>query len=496
MIELITQVKNEKILENAVKRYREKRIILPTFAQQRNPQELVPQKIKDELKNIGLWDLHPLNLFRITWHNEPKEFGGTYGPVNYIELPKEITGVDARIVLMVGKWFPTGAHKVGAAYGCLVPRLVTGEFDPTYHKAVWPSTGNYCRGGAFDSKLMDVHAIAILPEEMSRERFEWLKDYVQAEVIATPGCESNVKEIYDKVWELRRTCKECVIFNQFDEFGNAVWHYNITGPAADEVFKRTGGENLFAFVSATGSAGTIATGDYLKKFYPNMKIVASEAKQCPTLYMNGFGGHRIEGIGDKHVPWIHNTKNTDAVTAIDDEDTMRLLRLFNEPEGHAYLKSAGVPQEVIDQLPLLGISSIGNLLSAIKTAKYYELTSDDVIVTVATDSSDMYKSRVEELREARGEYTQLQAAKDMEKCLMGQETDYFKELNYVDRKAIHNLKYYTWIEQQAKELEDLNQLWYDRKIWDQIHDQVERWDELIMEFNDRTGLLKEMGIKQ
>ncbi len=497
MIELITEIKDEKTLQNAIERYKEKKILLPTFAQQRDPIHLVPQQIKERLKNIGLWDLHPLNLFRITWHNEPKEFGGLYGPVNYLELPKELTGVDARIVLMIGKWFPTGAHKVGAAYGCLVPRLVTGQFDPTYHKAVWPSTGNYCRGGAFDSKLMDVHAIAILPEEMSRERFEWLRDYVQAEVIATPGCESNVKEIYDKVWELRETCKECVIFNQFDEFGNAVWHFTITGPAAVEVFDMVKDEdsNLFAFVSATGSAGTIATGDYLRTKFPLIKVVASEALQCPTLYMNGFGGHRIEGIGDKHVPWIHNVKNTDAVTAIDDNDTIRLMRLFNEPEGQKFLISEGVPEEIVRQLPLLGISSIANMLSAVKTAKYFELTSDDVIITVATDSMELYQSRLQEQRELNGEYSMLQAAKDFEHSLLGQTTDFYKELNYRGRKAIHNLKYYTWIEQQKKELEDLNQLWYDRHIWPKIFNQAKRWDELIHEFNERTGMYKYYGIK-
>ncbi len=498
MIELITQVKDEKILENAVQRYKERKILLPTFAQLKDPINLVPQPIKDSLKNIGLWDLHPLNLFRITWHNEPKEFGGTYGPVNYLEIPKELSGVNARIVMLIGKWFPTGAHKVGAAYGCLVPRLVTGQFDPTYHKAVWPSTGNYCRGGAFDSKIMGVHAIAILPEEMSRERFEWLRDYVQAEVIATPGCESNVKEIYDKVWELRETCKECVIFNQFDEFGNAVWHYTITGPAAEEVFNtlKKDNSNLAAFVSATGSAGTIATGDYLRSKFPFIKVVASEALQCPTLYMNGFGGHRIEGIGDKHVPWIHNVKNTDVVTAIDDEDTIRLMRLFNEPEGQKFLIEQGVPQDTVNNLHLLGISSIANLLSSIKVAKYFELTEDDIIITVATDSMDLYQSRLAEQREEKGEYTYIQAAKDFEKALVGQQTDYLKELNYQSRKAIHNLKYYTWIEQQKKELEDLNQLWYDRNIWKQIFSQTQRWDELIDEFNRRTGMYEYYGIKK
>ncbi len=493
MIKPITEITNEKALENAIKRYQEKGIILPTFAQQKNP-DLIPDKIKDKLKNIGLWDFNPLNLFRITWKNEPKEFGGLYGNPNYIELPKELTGVDARIVLMVGKWFPTGAHKVGAAYGCLAPRVTTGEFDPTFHKAVWPSTGNYCRGGAFDSKIMDTEAIAILPEEMSRERFEWLRDEAKSTVIATHGSESNVKEIYDKCWELRRTRDDVVIFNQFDEFGNSAWHYNITGNAIEEVFNLVKGKNsqLAAYVSATGSAGTIAAGDYLRTIHPLTKVVASEALQCPTILRNGFGAHRIEGIGDKHIPWIHNVKNTDAVTAIDDEDTMRLLRLFNEDEGKKYLKAQGVGDEFIQLLPLLGISGIGNLLSAIKTAKYYEMTSDDIILSIATDSSEMYLSRIEELKAERGEYTEIQAAKDFEKCMLGQQIDNMRELNYQDRRAIHNLKYFTWVEQQAKEVEDLEQLWYDREIWPTMFNQIHRWDELINEFNERTGVLKKL----
>jgi cysteine synthase len=491
MIPIIDKVTNEKALQNAVDRFKERKIILPTFEQQRNP-DLVPEKIKDQLKNIGLWEINPLNLFRITWKNEPKEKGGLYGNVNHIELPKEITGVDARIVLLIGKWFPTGAHKVGAAYGCLAPRITTGEFDPTYHKAVWPSTGNYCRGGAFDSKLMGTESVAILPEEMSKERFTWLRDVIGSEVIATPGCESNVKEIYDKCWEIKRTREDCIVFNQFDEFGNAAWHYNTTGKAIEEVYNlvKSDKSNLAAYISATGSAGTIAGGDYLRTIAPHVKVVASEALQCPTLLMNGFGGHRIEGIGDKHVPWVHNVKNTDVVTAIDDEDCMRILRLFNTKEGHAYLKSVGVNQNVIDNLHLIGISGISNMLSSIKAAKYYEMTEDDVVITIATDSADMYQSRIEELNAEHGVYNDIQAVKDYEKCILGSTTDYMKELNYYDRKAIHNLKYFTWVEQQEKDVEDLNLLWNDREIWNKQFNQLNRWDELINEFNERTGLLK------
>ncbi len=400
----------------------------------------------------------------------------------------------ARMVLLIGKWFPTGAHKVGAAYGCLAPRIITGGFDPSYHKAVWPSTGNYCRGGAFDSKLMGTESVAILPEEMSSERFTWLHDEIGSEVIATPGCESNVKEIYDKCWEIRGSRPECVIFNQFDEFGNSTWHYNITGQAIEEVYARvkSGKSRLAAYVSATGSAGTIAAGDYLRRLVPDIRVVASEALQCPTLLMNGFGGHRIEGIGDKHVPWIHNVRNTDVVTAIDDEDCMRLLRLFNETKGGEYLSFLGLQEEVIRDLPLIGISGISNLLSAIKTARYFELTEDDVIITIATDSAEMYRSRIDELRGARGEYDTLQAVRDFEQCLMGTRCDNMKELSYLDRKAIHNLKYYTWVEQQGKDVEELNQLWHDREIWDTMFRQTDRWDELINEFNERTGLLRDI----
>ena len=494
MIQLIETIVNKDIRRKAVVQLRDQGIILPTFKQMRDP-DAVPDIIKSKLKQIGLWDKHPLNLFRITWKNEPKENGGLFGPVNHLELPKSLTGVNARIVLIIGRWFPTGAHKVGAAYGCLAPQIITGRFDPSYHRAVWPSTGNYCRGGAFDSYLMGCTAVAILPEEMSLERFAWLED-IGAEIIKTPGSESNVKEIYDACWDIRKNRKDCIIFNQFDEFGNPCWHYSVTGPAIQEVFESigSGSSSLSAFISATGSAGTIAAGDYLRTIHPRIVVVASEALQCPTLLMNGFGAHRIEGIGDKHVPWVHNIRNTDAVAAIDDEYCMRILRLFNEPKGKALMIQEGVPESIVNQLELLGISGISNTLAAIKTAKHYEMTDKDIVVTVATDSADMYRSRIKELADERGEYTTLNAAKDMEKCLMGLTNDHFKELTYYDRKAIHNLKYFTWVEQQQKSIEDLNQLWEDRTIWQKIFSQTETWDALIDEFNTETKVLKKMKV--
>jgi len=474
--------------KRAIKRVQEKNIIIPTYAQMRDPSR-IPDKIKQELSGIGLWDVNPRNLFRITWHNTPKAQGGGFDGVNYIELPSALTGTEARIVVLVGKWFPTGAHKVGAAFSCLVPRLVTGQFDPSSQKAVWPSTGNYCRGGAYDSALLGCESIAILPEGMSKERFEWLAK-IAGETIKTPGSESNVKEIFDKCWELRKSGQDLMIFNQFDEFGNYLWHYEITGHAMEEVLHQIMGpkDEYRGMASATGSAGTIGSGDYLKQRFPSSKIVASEALQCPTLLQNGFGSHRIEGIGDKHVPWIHNVKNTDIIVAIDDNAVVRLSRLFNEPAGRTYLTKYGIPEKIVSNMDLLGFSGISNVLSAIKMAKYYELGGHDIILTILTDSMELYESRLLEMRQELGEYTETQAAADFARYLLGESTDHMIELSYADRKRVHNLKYFTWVEQQGKTFGEIQAQWYDSKYWMDVQNQIPEIDTLIEEFNADAGI--------
>jgi hypothetical protein len=435
---------DETQLARTVQRAQERGIVIPTFRQQVDP-SLIPDAIRVKLKDIGLWEFASLNLFRITWKNEPLAKGGGFNGVNYMELPPSLTGVPARIISLVGKWFPTGSHKVGATFGCLVPRLVTGQFDPTYQKAVWPSTGNYCRGGAYDATL-------------------------------------------------KETREDIVIFNQFDEFGNHLWHYEVTGHAMEEVLEQElGPRDIYrGVVLTTGSAGTIGCGDYLKELFPASKVVASEALQCPTLLLNGYGGHRIEGIGDKHVPWIHNVRNTDMVMAIDDEACMSLVRLFNEPAGHAYLVKQGVPEELVQNLDLLGISSIANVLSAIKFAKWHELGEHDVVLTVFTDSMELYQSRLNEMRETHGEYTGLDAAADYNRYLLGCSTEYVEELGYWDRRRIHNLKYFTWVEQQGKTYEEIMAQWYEPNYWTGIHAQVEEIDALIEDFNERVGLQSEL----
>jgi cysteine synthase len=491
VFKLIDLTVNEKQLKENVKLAKERNIIMPSFAEMKDPNK-IPNGVKEKLKATGLWDIDPINLFRITWKNEMKDKGGLYNDLpNYIEIPKEITGIKARVFALVGKYFPIGAHKVGASYACLVPRLVTGQFNPKFHQAVWPSTGNYCRGGAYNSKLLGCKSIAILPENMSNERFEWLNK-IADEVIPTYGCESNVKEIYDKTWELRRTRDNVMIFNQFGELGNHLWHYEITGNAMLDVIKHElkPHEKVAGVCLTSGSAGTLASGDFIKDNYPSAKLAVGEAIQCPTLTYNGFGDHRIEGIGDKHVPWIHNVRNTDVVMAIDDNDAMALFRLVNEPAGQEYLASIGVNKEIIEKLPFIGISGAANIIMCIKFAKYYELTENDSLFTVLTDSSEMYQSRLKEMDQNLGKYNKVKAEVDHAKSCIGMNTEHLEELSYRSKKRIHNLKYYTWVEQQMYDVNELNAQWYDYdNYWGRLHNMGPEIDNLIKQFNDMTGLL-------
>lgn len=479
----------DRILENTVRRCRERNIIIPTYAEMAFP-DTIPAEFSNELKNIGLWDLHPRNLFRLTWKNEPKTFGGGFNSVNYLEFPEDLTGVAARIFLLLGKYFPTGSHKVGATFGPLVEKLVKGEFDPTCQKALWPSTGNYCRGGAYDSYLLACPAVAVLPEGMSAERFEWLRK-MGAEIHATPGSESNVKEVYDKSFALKQEFPdEIVVLNQFEEFGNPIWHYVCTGPAIEEVFlkERTGNQQLAGLFLTQGSAGTLGSADYLRNNFSTLKVGAGEALQCPTILNNGYGEHRIEGIGDKHIPWILNVKNIDLAAGIDDSHCLRLMRLFNEEAGTDYLRTKKIPKGLIERLELLGISSIANLLGCIKMAKYYELGKNDIIFSVATDSMELYQSRLMGLRQAEKKYTELQAGIDFASCIEEQSVDFIQELTYPDKKRIHNLKYFTWVEQLGKNVTELDQQWTDETYWAKKYNSYKEWDLLIQEFNQKTGL--------
>ncbi|MDE6455673.1 MAG: pyridoxal-5-phosphate-dependent protein subunit beta, partial [Dysosmobacter sp.] len=300
---------------------------------------------------------------------------------------------------------------------------------------------------------------------------------------------------FDKPNELKLD-PQYMIFKQFEEMGNPLWHYNVTGTALADVFEavKRPGDRFAAAAFTSGSAGTMSAGDLLKERYPRLKLGVGEALQCPTILNNGFGGHRIEGIGDKHIPWIHNVRNTDIAIAIDDEDSQRLLRLFNTPEGRDYLlNTLRLDPALVERLAWLGISGIANVLCCIKMAKYYEFTSRDVVGTVLTDSAVMYGSRIQELNDQFGAYTPEEARLDHQLHMLGLKTDSLLELTYAERKRVHHLKYYTWVEQQGKDMQDLNALWYDTEgTWDAVHAQARDLDELINAFNEESGVLKNL----
>jgi cysteine synthase A len=479
--------------ERTIRRFREVGVVLPTFAQLADP-ETIPAAARERLAAVDPDAPDARNLFRVHWHNAADRRGTVPVP-EHLVLPSALTGVEARIVIALGDRFPMiAAHKVLAAYACLVPRLVDGEFDPTVQRAIWPSTGNYCRGGVAISRILGCRGVAVLPEGMSRERFAWLERWVAdpADIIRTPGTESNVKEIYDACALLARD-PENVILNQFSEYGNHLVHYLVTGRALDRVFEAMAaaepGLRLAAFVSATGSAGTIGAGDWLKDRHGTM-IAAVEALECPTMLRNGFGEHNIQGIGDKHIPLIHNVMNTDLVVDVSDRATDRLLVLFNTDAGRAYLAGRrGVPAAIIEALPALGISSICNILAAIKTAKQLGLGPDDVVATVATDGADLYLTERDKVlaRDFAGGFDEAAAAETFGRYVLGAGTDDLLELTPAERERVFNLGYYTWVEQQGVSFDDF----VARRVqafWRGLRERVPAWDEAIVEMNARAGV--------
>ena len=485
-------VVNRDVYERTNRAFAAAGLVLPTFAELADPSS-IPQEVRQRLAAVDPDAPHPLNLFRVHWHNA-SDRRGSAGVPDHVVLPPTLTGVAAPIVVVLGDRFPMiHAHKVLAAYGCLAPRLVTGQFDPTLHKAVWPSTGNYCRGGVAISRIMGCRGVAVLPEGMSAERFHWLERWVtdQGDIIRTPGTESNVKEIYDKCNELEADPQN-VIFNQFCEFGNYLVHYLCTGQALSRVVSAMRGDrpgvDAAAFVSATGSAGTLAAGDYLKEHH-GARIVAVEALECPTLLYNGFGEHNIQGIGDKHVPLIHNVMNTDVVVGVSEHATDGIGVLFNTPEGRAYLASRRqVPADIVDALGAIGLSGICNIVAAIKVAKYYGFDEQQAVVTIATDGAAMYRSENEKAlaRDFPAGFDQVNAGEVFAQYLAGAVTDHVQELSSRDRDRIFNLGYYTWVEQQGVALKDFDAR-RQQAFWRNLRGLLPVWDEMITEFNARSA---------
>jgi cysteine synthase len=489
-----TRVEDAKVRERALALLKANGVRLPTFAELARPDRTL-KGAREALGKIGADAPDPRNLQRVHWFNDLKRTGLVTTPV-HIELPPALTGVEARIVVVLGALFPLiETHKVLAAYACLAPRLVAGRFDPSRQRAVWPSTGNYCRGGIAISRILGCRGVAVLPAGMSQERFDWLARWVRTpeDIVRTPGTESNVKEIYDKCAELARDATNEIV-NQFSEFGNYLAHWRCTGPALEKVFEtlrqRSPDLRLAGFVSASGSAGTLAAGDYLKDRL-GTSIAVVEAIECPTLLMNGYGEHNIQGIGDKHVPLIHNVMNTDLVIGVSDQATDGLNAVFNTDIGRDYLvRRLGVPPELTGSLGYFGLSSIANVLGAIKMAKHCRLGPTDMIITVATDGHAMYASELARYlsrRHNRGELMPETAAEVVGQHLIGAGTEYVLDASPRERQRMFNLGYFTWVEQQGIALADFASR-RSQRFWRDLHDLVPQWDEMIEAFNRDSGV--------
>ena len=489
-----TGVEDTKVRTRALALLRDNGVRLPSFAELAQPDRMA-REVRVRLASVGPDAPHPLNLQRVHWFNDLARTGRMTTPV-HIELPPALTGVEARIVVLVGALFPMiAAHKVLAAYACLAPRLVSGRFDPTRQRAVWPSTGNYCRGGVAISRILGCRGVAVLPAGMSQERFDWLGRWVREpeDIVRTPGTESNVKEIYDKCAELERDGANEIV-NQFSEFGNYLAHWRCTGPALKAVFEALRAASphlrLAGYVAASGSAGTLAAGDYLKDQL-GTRIAVVEAVECPTLLMNGYGEHNIQGIGDKHVPLIHNVMNTDLVIGVSDQATDGLNAVFNTDAGREHLvRRLGVEPQITHALAYFGLSSIANVLGAIKMARHCRLGPTDVILTVATDGHAMYASelaRYLQRRHNRAELMLETAAEIVGQHLLGAGSEYVLDATERERQRIFNLGYFTWVEQQGIALAD-----FDRRrsveFWRGLHDLVPQWDAMIEAFNRDNGM--------
>lgn len=488
------EVEEADVRRRVVSLLREKSIVLPTFAQLSKPDQ-IPPHVRSRLAKVDPDAPNPDNLFRVHWFNDLTRIGQAKVPA-HILLPESLTGVPAKIAVALGAVFPMiAAHKVLAAYSCLVPRLVSGRFDPHRQLAIWPSTGNYCRGGVAISRILGCRGVAVLPEGMSRERFAWLSRWVAdpADIVRTPGTESNVKEIYDACDELARDPSHEIV-NQFSEFGNYLGHYACTGPALEAIFESVerGGRPLrpFAFLAASGSSGTLGAGDYLKERLGS-KIAAVEPVECPTLLYNGFGEHNIQGIGDKHVPLIHNVMNTDFIIAVSDKATDGLNAVFNTDCGKAYLaERRQLPADLLASLKFFGFSGICNILAAIKLAKYYNLSEDDVILTVATDSAELYESELQTYLAVHCPQglTAIEAADFTAHHLDAAGTDHILELTEQDRNRVFNLGYYTWVEQRGVSLADFEKRRH-QSFWRVLRELLPVWDEMIQSVNTDAGVL-------
>ena len=446
----------------------------PTYDEMLNPSHQDPEVRAKALKAIKENELDPINLFNITWKNEKNE-------VNKIVLPKGLTGVDANIVVLFGKNFPSGSHKVGPAYSTLMEGCVDGEIIPGKHTILGPSTGNFGIGVSYITNLMKYDAIVIMPDNMSKERYERISKY-GAKLDLTPGSESDVILTLERTYELKKNPKNRTLA-QFELLPNYRFHRHVTGNSCIEAVKGVGNGRVACFCSAPGSAGTLAAGDQIKKVFPECKIVALEPHECSTLTNGGLGQHRIEGIGDKMITLIHNALTTDFITQIIDDDCVRGLAVVHE--GAKILEKHGVPAKVAKEMEnLFGVSGICNIIGAIKMAKYLKLGPDDNVVTIATDSFDRYPSVIENLHERELEVTDHVLERWYQDVFAGADTRYVLDTRSKEAKEkLFKQKESDWLKFGYKKsyLDEMRH----PEFWEKEYNKVFEYDKKIKEMRGK-----------
>ena len=463
-------------------------ILLPTFAELADPRR-IPLEIEAALDGVDPDEPDPRNLFRAHWYNADDRRARVDVP-GHLLLGEELTGVRAPIYVLLGDRFPiVRSHKLLSTYGSLAQRIVSGRFDPRRHRAVWPSTGNFARAGVALSRILGYESTVILPSTASAGHVRWLEDWIDDpdSVVRTSGTESDVKAISDAALGLAENPDVCV-FDQFGDYGNYLAHAHCTSAALGRVFEAARrshpGLELSYFVAATGSAGTLGAGDALKEHY-GTRICAVEALQCPTMLRGGYGSHRIHGIGDHHIPLIHNVMNTDLVCAVSDKSTDRLAVLFDTDTGREWLtQDRGLAYAAVQQLIHLGASSIANVLAAIRLARTLDLGPEQAILTVATDNSEMYGSEVLHVleRDFPLGFHRSDAAAIFEQHLATEVEGTVLELDEAERTRIFNLGYFTWVESGRVASADF-EVRRSPDFWRGVRQSVGAWDERIAAFN-------------
>ena len=384
----------------------------PTYEEMLHP-ELLPAAVRTQA------------LFNITWR-------GPDNRIRHIVLPRELTGVEANIVVLTGRYFPSGSHKVGPAYATLMEGELAGEIQPGENTIIGPSTGNFGIGVAYISHLKGYPAIVIMPEQMSEERYQRIRQY-GGQLDLTPGSESDVILVLERTQHYKKDPRNKILA-QFELLPNYRFHRYVTGRSALEAAAQYGNGRVAAFVSAPGSAGTLAAGDEIKARYPECAICALEPKECSTLFNNGRGTHRIEGIGDKMVTLIHNVLTTDYVALIHDDDCVMGLELL-ERRRSLVERLLGRPRGYLDALEgVFGISGICNVLGAIRLARYLGLGPEDNVVTIATDGMDRYPSVLANLEKRRGPLDDAKLSASFEEIFRGGDAREILDLRPAEQK--------------------------------------------------------------